>query len=112
MTKIVNYDRIKEEEYTTTRVGAFKVIWGEFYDLPWILRNGKHKPLRIECAICGPEKPAECILECTTCGPPRPWEFQDSAFCKACLEDNLMKEDEYAWQFVDGATECIVCKED
>jgi len=111
MTKIVNYDRIKEEEYTVKRIGVYKIILGEFYDLPWIMRNGKHKPLLIMCAFCG-EKPAECILECMACGPARPWEFQDNAFCEACLEDNLMKEDEYAWQFVDGATECIMCKEE
>ncbi len=111
MTKIVNYDRIKEEEYTVERVGIFKIIWGEFYDLPWILRNGKHQPLLIECAACGPKQAAECMLECTACGPLKPWEFQDSAFCKACLED-LKKENRTAWQFVDGATECIVCKEE
>ena len=111
MTKIVNYDRIKEEEYTVTRVGVFKIIWGEFYDLPWILRNGKHEPLLITCALCGPKQAAECILECTACGPLRPWEFELSAFCKACLED-LKKENRTAWQFVDGATECIVCKEE
>ena len=88
------------------KFGNLREIHGTFHWLPWILRNGKHKPYIISCVAC--DKEAQVILECDI-HQLRPWEIEDFALCGKCLND-VKKEHPRLWE--DDKIGCLCCIED